>query len=201
MIDRIHLIGNSPILLGSGLGDEIDSCPVVRINTAPTSGYEEDVGGRTDARVICGGLQKGIVHDQKGIVRDEPWLSTISGETLILYPTKEDTRKNAQRLAGEDNSLRYLRSGALEAWGKFCRESSLEAYPTSGLYGAWFLSNIARQVYLYGFGFYRSSGRAHYWDAPNTLDEDPTPGHDPEAEKTILENMDGVAVQMGIPTK
>ncbi len=188
MIDRIHLIGNSPILLGSGLGDEIDSCPVVRINAAPTSGYEGDVGSRTDARVICGGLQKGIA-------RDEPWLSTISGETLILYPTKEDTRKNAQRLAGEDNSLRYLRGGALEAWGKFCRESSLEAYPTSGLYGAWFLSNIARQVSLYGFGFYRSSGRAHYWDAPNTLDEDPAPGHDPEGERDILSNMASITVK------
>ena len=179
MIDRIHFIGNSPILSGSGLGEEIDSCPVVRINTAPTSGYEDDVGSRTDARVICGNLQMG---------RHNEWISTLSGETLILYPTAENVRKNAQQLTSADNSLRYLHGEAIEAWAQFLNESPLEEYPSSGLYGAWFLSKIAKQVHLYGFGFHRSSGPDHYWDDLNTG----TPGHNHETEKTILEKMDGV---------
>ena len=188
MIDRIHLIGNSPILLGSGLGEEIDSCPVVRINTAPTSGYEDDVGGRTDARVVCGGLQ---MEAHTG------WLSSLSGETLILYPTPENVRKNAQRFTSEDNSLRYLRSGALKAWAKFLDESPLEERPTSGLYGAWFLSKIAKQVHLYGFGFYRSSGSGHYWEDLETDNE----GHNPEVEKGILDDMDKVTMEMEVPAK
>lgn len=190
MLERVHLVGNSSILLESRMGKEIDSYPVFRINSAPTSGYEEDVGSRTDARIICGSLQKGISQD-------EPWLSTISGETLILYPTKEATRKNAQWLAGADNSLRYLRSGGLEAWRKFGRQSPLEAYPTSGLYGAWFLSQVAKQVHLYGFGFFRISKPYCYW---KDIESQPT-GHDPETEKKILESMSGVTIEMEIPDK
>jgi hypothetical protein len=188
MLDRVHLIGNSSILSGSGLGEEIDSCPVVRINTAPTSGYEDDVGSRTDARVICGGLQMGY---------DTEWLSSLSGETLILYPTPEDVRKNAQRLTSADNSLRYLHGEAIEAWGQFLDESPLEERPTSGLYGAWFLSKIVKQVHLYGFGFYRSSGSGHYWEDLETDNE----GHNPEAEKGILDDMDKVTMEMEVPAR
>lgn len=186
MLDRIHLIGNSPILSGSGLGEEIDSFPVVRINTAPTSGYEEDVGGRTDARVICGNLQKGS-HTE--------WLSDVSGETLILYPTPENMRKNAQRLTSADNSLRYLHSEAYKAWKKFLHESPLEKNPTSGLYGAWFLSKIAEQVHLYGFGFYESSESHYYWKNVK-IDQK---GHQPQVEKSILESMDSVIMEMKSP--
>lgn len=182
MLDRVHLIGNSPILCGSGLGEEIDSCPVVRINTAPTSGYEDDVGSRTDARVVCGNLQKGID------AYETTWLSTLSGETLILYPTREDVRKNAQRLTSENNSLRYLKGRALEAWKKFLDESPLEEHPTSGLYGAWFLSNIAEQVHLYGFGFYEST-ESHYYYKDVKVE---AKGHDPQVEKSILKDMDDV---------
>jgi hypothetical protein len=160
----------------------------VRINTAPTSGYEDDVGSRTDARVVCGNLQKGID------AYETTWLSTLSGETLILYPTREDVRKNAQRLTSEDNSLRYLKGRALEAWKKFLDESQLEENPTSGLYGAWFLSKIAERVHLYGFGFYQSSGSHYYWQDVKA----DTKGHDPQVEKDILQSMGSVTIEMGI---
>lgn len=185
MVDRIHLIGNSPILSGSRLGEEIDSCPVVRINTAPTSGYEEDVGSRTDARVVCGNLQKGIDEYEK------TWLSTLSGETLILYPTEEKVRKNAQRLTSADNSLRYLHGEAIEAWAKFLDESPLEKSPTSGLYGAWFLSKIAKEVHLYGFGFYESS-ESHYYHKDVKVE---AKGHAPQVEKIILREMDDIKLK------
>lgn len=186
MISRIHLVGNSPILSGRGRGKEIDSSPVVRINAAPTSGYEEDVGTRTDARVICGNLQRGT---------NGKWLSTLSGETLILYPTQEKVRKNAQRITSADNSLRYLRDGAIEAWATFLDNSPLNTYPTSGLYGAWFLSNIAEQVHLYGFGFYESSETHYYWKDVKTGEA----GHDSQAEKKILARMDDVVLEMEAP--
>jgi hypothetical protein len=158
----------------------------VRINTAPTSGYEDDVGGRTDARVICGGLQMGC---------DTTWLSAISEETLILYPTPEDVRKNAQRITSADNSLRYLNGRAIEAWKKFLDESPLEEHPTSGLYGAWFLSKIAEQVHLYGFGFYESTESHYYWKDVKSDHE----GHDPQIEKYILLSMERVIMEMETP--
>lgn len=192
MLDRVHLIGNSSILSGSGLGEEIDSFPVVRVNNAPISGYEEDVGTRTDARVISGILQKGLQ-----IEGDTPWISNLSGGTLILYPTPENVRKNAQRLTSEDNSLRYLRGEAIEAWVKFLNDSPLEEHPTSGFYGAWFLSKIAKQVHLYGFGFYESSESHYYWKSVKT----DNPGHNPKVEKEILSNMDSVVMEMKTPSQ
>jgi hypothetical protein len=193
VIERIHLIGNSSILSGSGMGEEIDSFPVVRINDAPTSGYEEDVGERTEARIICGDLQMGS---------DTEWISTLSGETLILYPTPDEIRANAQRLAGDDNSLRYLGDKSIKAWGEFLNSSPLEGSPTSGLFGAWFLSNIARRVHLYGFGFFESTGSHHYWEDiranHNHRDEN---GHEPQVEKIILKKMDRVILEMETPSQ
>lgn len=45
-------MANGGILRGLGLGEEIDSHSVVmRINEAPTAGYESDVGQRTTIRL------------------------------------------------------------------------------------------------------------------------------------------------------
>lgn len=40
-------------MLGAGLGEEIDQIQcVIRMNNAPTVGYEQDVGSRTSLRVV-----------------------------------------------------------------------------------------------------------------------------------------------------
>ncbi|CAL9682190.1 unnamed protein product [Knipowitschia caucasica] len=51
--DRCALVSSSGQMLGSGAGEEIDTneC-VIRMNNAPTVGYETDVGGRTSVRVV-----------------------------------------------------------------------------------------------------------------------------------------------------
>lgn len=47
------LVSSSGQMLGAGTGREIDSAACVfRMNTAPTRGYEEDVGRRTTVRVV-----------------------------------------------------------------------------------------------------------------------------------------------------
>lgn len=49
----IAVVGSSGQLLGTGKGAEIDSHRVVvRVNGAPTRGFEHDVGSRTDLRII-----------------------------------------------------------------------------------------------------------------------------------------------------
>lgn len=47
------LVSSSGQMLGAGLGKEIDKnqC-VIRMNNAPTLGYEQDVGNRTSLRVV-----------------------------------------------------------------------------------------------------------------------------------------------------
>ncbi|XP_061656736.1 alpha-N-acetyl-neuraminyl-2,3-beta-galactosyl-1,3-N-acetyl-galactosaminide alpha-2,6-sialyltransferase isoform X2 [Syngnathoides biaculeatus] len=51
--NQCALISSSGQMRGSGLGAEIDRIPcVIRMNDAPTAGYEADVGHRTAVRVV-----------------------------------------------------------------------------------------------------------------------------------------------------
>lgn len=51
--DRCALISSSGRMIGAGAGDEIDKVGcVIRMNNAPTRGYEKDVGSRTAVRVV-----------------------------------------------------------------------------------------------------------------------------------------------------
>lgn len=47
------LVSSSGQMIGTGVGEEIDQngC-VIRMNNAPTRGYEKDVGSRTSVRVV-----------------------------------------------------------------------------------------------------------------------------------------------------
>ncbi|XP_056288405.1 alpha-N-acetyl-neuraminyl-2,3-beta-galactosyl-1,3-N-acetyl-galactosaminide alpha-2,6-sialyltransferase [Pseudoliparis swirei] len=47
------LVSSSGQMLGAGVGEEIDNVGcVIRMNNAPTQGYEKDVGNRTSVRVV-----------------------------------------------------------------------------------------------------------------------------------------------------
>ncbi|XP_034402535.1 alpha-N-acetyl-neuraminyl-2,3-beta-galactosyl-1,3-N-acetyl-galactosaminide alpha-2,6-sialyltransferase isoform X2 [Cyclopterus lumpus] len=47
------LVSSSGQMLGAGVGEEIDNVRcVIRMNNAPTQGYEKDVGNRTSVRVV-----------------------------------------------------------------------------------------------------------------------------------------------------
>lgn len=51
---KCALVTSSSHVLGSGAGEEIDHTEcVIRMNDAPTSGYEVDVGTRTTLRVVA----------------------------------------------------------------------------------------------------------------------------------------------------
>uniref|UniRef100_A0A4W6D7E0 ST6 N-acetylgalactosaminide alpha-2,6-sialyltransferase 4 n=1 Tax=Lates calcarifer TaxID=8187 RepID=A0A4W6D7E0_LATCA len=47
------LVSSSGQMIGAGAGEEIDKIRcVIRMNNAPTQGYERDVGNRTSVRVV-----------------------------------------------------------------------------------------------------------------------------------------------------
>lgn len=51
--NRCALVSSSGQMLGAGAGEEIDQIGcVIRMNNAPTQGYENDVGSRTAVRVV-----------------------------------------------------------------------------------------------------------------------------------------------------
>jgi len=64
---KVILVGNGPSLLSSGLGSLIDSYDVVvRMNNFRTSGFESDVGSKTDVWVTT------LFHDvQRSLIQTE----------------------------------------------------------------------------------------------------------------------------------
>ena len=65
------LVSSSGMLLGSNAGSQIDSADCVfRLNSAPTLGYEKDVGSKTTVRVVS-------VTGFKSLIRDA-WQQTLA---------------------------------------------------------------------------------------------------------------------------
>ena len=70
------LVSSSGMLLGSNAGSQIDSADCVfRLNSAPTLGYERDVGSKTTFRVVS-------VTVLKSLIRDAWWKPLASFEEL-----------------------------------------------------------------------------------------------------------------------
>ncbi|NXG34721.1 SIA7D sialyltransferase, partial [Dromaius novaehollandiae] len=88
---RCALVSSSGQMLGSRLGRAIDGeeC-VLRMNHAPTGGYEEDVGSRSTVRMVS--------HTSVPLLlRDQPYFFERSRETVYVIwgPTKKMSREKA----------------------------------------------------------------------------------------------------------
>ena len=72
------LVSSSGMLLGSNAGSQIDSADCVfRLNSAPTLGYERDVGSKTTVRVVS-------VTGLKSLIRDV-WQQTLASFEDLDY--------------------------------------------------------------------------------------------------------------------
>lgn len=72
------LVSSSGMLLGSNAGSQIDSADCVfRLNSAPTLGYERDVGSKTTVRVVS-------VTGLKSLIRDA-WQQTLASFEDLDY--------------------------------------------------------------------------------------------------------------------
>lgn len=85
------LVSSSGLLLGSNAGSQIDTADCVfRLNSAPTLGYERDVGRKTTVRVVS-------VTRFKSMIRDS-WLGTLASfedlDYMILLGPDEVLCKN-----------------------------------------------------------------------------------------------------------
>ncbi|XP_068011762.1 alpha-N-acetyl-neuraminyl-2,3-beta-galactosyl-1,3-N-acetyl-galactosaminide alpha-2,6-sialyltransferase [Melanerpes formicivorus] len=88
---RCAIVSSSGQMLGSHLGQAIDKqeC-VLRMNHAPTAGYEEDVGARSTVRVVS--------HTSVPLLlRNQPYFFQQSQETLYIIwgPAKKMNREKA----------------------------------------------------------------------------------------------------------
>ncbi|XP_030625164.1 alpha-N-acetylgalactosaminide alpha-2,6-sialyltransferase 6 [Chanos chanos] len=77
---RCALVTSSSHVLGSGAGEEIDQTEcVIRMNDAPTSGFESDVGNRTSLRVVAHSSVFWVVR------KPAEFFNRSSGLTIIFW--------------------------------------------------------------------------------------------------------------------
>ncbi len=162
------IVGNSGNVLDQNKGDEIKAhdC-VVRFNAAPTEGFENQVGTKTDFRVLNGPIMIGGSVDYVSTPRD--WISNLSGERLILMPhrrkRKEEHFETAKELAGDDNEI-YITESAIETHSESAAKENGITKPSTGLKTVLLFLSLVGSVNLYGFGFHKENDlkKRHYWE-------------------------------------
>ncbi|MEQ2180636.1 hypothetical protein GOODEAATRI_003246 [Goodea atripinnis] len=86
------LVTSSSHVLGSQAGDEVDRTEcVIRMNDAPTSGYESDVGNRTTLRVVAHASVFRVVRRPNEYLR-----CTDSNSTIIFWGPPNKIGKDAK---------------------------------------------------------------------------------------------------------
>ncbi|XP_054835760.1 CMP-N-acetylneuraminate-beta-galactosamide-alpha-2,3-sialyltransferase 2-like [Eublepharis macularius] len=168
--DTVHcgtcsVVGNSGNLRGSQYGKKIDSHNfVLRMNKAPTAGFEEDVGARTTHHFM---YPESAVNLHPGVhlvlvpfkPLDLKWLASAlsSGDIHSTY-------KRVKRLIKADKSkvlilnptfLKYIHDKWTKNHGK---------YPSTGLIALIFAIHTCTQVSVFGFGADSSGNWHHYWE-------------------------------------
>ena len=78
-------------MLGTGVGEEIDRAACVfRMNTAPTRGYEKDVGNRTTVRVVSHTSVPLLLREQKQLLRSS------LGTTYVFWGPERHMRQDGK---------------------------------------------------------------------------------------------------------
>ncbi|XP_035613219.1 CMP-N-acetylneuraminate-beta-galactosamide-alpha-2,3-sialyltransferase 1-like [Oncorhynchus keta] len=159
------VVGNSGNLKGSRYGPLIDSSDVIiRMNMAPTSGFEEDVGSRTTHHVMY--PESAIDLDNTTFLLlipfktlDLQWITSAltTGSIEKTYiPVRSRIKANKNRvLIYSPAFFKYVYDIWLESHGR---------YPSTGFLSLFFALHICDKVSVYGFGADRYGNWHHYWD-------------------------------------
>ncbi|XP_051925908.1 CMP-N-acetylneuraminate-beta-galactosamide-alpha-2,3-sialyltransferase 1-like [Hippocampus zosterae] len=159
------VVGNSGNLKGSQYGRLIDSSHfIMRMNQAPTTGFEEDVGARTTHHFMYPESAKDLDNATSLVLipfktLDLQWIisALTTGAIKDTYiPVKSRIKAN------KDKVLIYN-----PAFFKYVDESWLEGhgrYPSTGFLSLLFALHICDQVNVFGFGADQRGDWHHYWE-------------------------------------
>ncbi|XP_023200753.1 CMP-N-acetylneuraminate-beta-galactosamide-alpha-2,3-sialyltransferase 1-like [Xiphophorus maculatus] len=155
------VVGNSVNLKGSRYGPLIDFQDIViRINRAPTKGFEEDVGARTTHRVMypeSGSTLDNSTHLIMFLfkIRDLEWL-------LRSFPTGTSGKRVKSR--ANKNLVMVLNP----AFMKYVHQTWLGKkgrYPSTGFMTLISALHICDEVHVFGFGADSNGSWSHYWQS------------------------------------
>ncbi|XP_066846862.1 CMP-N-acetylneuraminate-beta-galactosamide-alpha-2,3-sialyltransferase 1 isoform X1 [Anser cygnoides] len=162
---RCAVVGNSGNLRQSQYGQEIDSHDfVLRMNRAPTVGYESDVGSKTTHHFVYPESYKELAENVSMILipfktLDLRWIVTAltTGTinfTYVPVPRKIKVKKE-KILVYNPSFIKYVYENWLQNHGR---------YPSTGLLSVIFALHVCDEVNVYGFGADSKGHWHHYWE-------------------------------------
>ncbi|XP_065827929.1 CMP-N-acetylneuraminate-beta-galactosamide-alpha-2,3-sialyltransferase 1-like [Oscarella lobularis] len=191
---RCAVVGTAGNLRGAGHGKEIDSFDVViRMNTAPTKGYENDVGTKTTHHLVYpesahnyDGEGKLVLFPFK--VLDVEWLKSVFSthhisKTWMRVPTRVNTDAS-NGMVIHPEFIHYVSKTWFEGKGRWTS--------AGGLALVWAL-HICNEVDVFGFGRNKYGNWDHYYDKHERTGVDPfrkTHVHDADIEEKVRTALD-----------
>ncbi|NWY97934.1 SIA4A sialyltransferase, partial [Loxia curvirostra] len=162
---RCAVVGNSGNLRQSQYGQDIDSHDfVLRMNRAPTAGYESDVGSKTTHHFVYPESYRELAANVSMILipfktLDLRWVVTAltTGTinfTYVPVPRKIKVKKE-KILVYNPAFMKYIYENWLEHHGR---------YPSTGLLSLMFALHVCDEVNVYGFGADSKGHWHHYWE-------------------------------------
>ncbi|KAM9387877.1 CMP-N-acetylneuraminate-beta-galactosamide-alpha-2,3-sialyltransferase 1 [Phaethornis superciliosus] len=162
---RCAVVGNSGNLLQSQYGQDIDSHDfVLRMNRAPTTGYESDVGSKTTHQFVYPESYKELAENVSMILipfktLDLRWVVTAltTGTinfTYVPVPRKIKVKKE-KVLVYNPAFMKYVYENWLQNHGR---------YPSTGFLSLIFALHVCDEVNVYGFGANSKGHWHHYWE-------------------------------------
>ncbi|MBN3295356.1 SIA4A sialyltransferase, partial [Amia calva] len=159
------VVGNSGNLKGSGYGAHIDSHDfVIRMNHAPTSGYETDVGSKTTHHFMYPESAKNLQNTTHLVlipfkILDLQWLiSALTTGTIkhTYMPVLSKININKEMvLVYSPTFFKYIFDSWLENHGR---------YPSTGFLSLMFAVHVCDEVNIFGFGADNKGNWHHYWE-------------------------------------
>ncbi|VTJ57366.1 Hypothetical predicted protein [Marmota monax] len=162
---RCAVVGNSGNLKESSYGPEIDSHDfVLRMNKAPTAGFEADVGSKTTHHLVYPESFRELGENVSMVlvpfkITDLQWVvsATTTGtisHTYVPVPSKIGVKQD-KILIYHPAFIKYVFDSWLQGHGR---------YPSTGILSVIFSMHICDEVDLYGFGADSKGNWHHYWE-------------------------------------
>lgn len=162
---RCAVVGNSGNLQNSQYGPHIDQHDfVLRMNKAPTVGFERDVGSKTTHHFVYPESFKELGENVSMVLvpfktTDLEWVvsATTTGTisyTYVPVPKKIKVKKS-KILIYHPAFIKYVFDSWLQGHGR---------YPSTGILSIIFSLHVCDEVDLYGFGADSKGNWHHYWE-------------------------------------
>ncbi|XP_077977177.1 alpha-N-acetyl-neuraminyl-2,3-beta-galactosyl-1,3-N-acetyl-galactosaminide alpha-2,6-sialyltransferase-like [Glandiceps talaboti] len=153
------LVSNSGQLLYSNMGDEIDLAQCVfRLNTAPTYGYELDVGKRTTVRIVSHRSISDLAGNATALISQNKFLQHIIFHGPQYKFSSGKTPSELQYLTEKYNNVEFHKLSktaetlADKEWETHTGKSRISTgteYST-GFYALMLMRNLCENIVVYG---------------------------------------------------